>query len=266
VPVFFVLSGFVRTIGADRYRSRTDFFVARVARVWPAHIAALLFLLWIMWPYSMDYFRHAETVRRLVLNALLLQLWSPDPATHLSYNAPSWSVSCELFFYAAFPIATVFLGHRTLARTALIVAGIFGSIVAIDLLHPGINASWLGFNNPLAGFAHFLVGVAAGIWRKKLPAARAGYVTATAVQAIALGLALAANAFFPAHTGVAAKAPADFISTYAAAPAYAALLLALARYDGMISRALSLRVLVYGGEISYSIYLFHQIIIRWHSG
>ena len=131
--------------------------------------AASLFLLWVIWPYSMISFHRAETVRDLVLNVLLWQAWSPDPATHWSYNAPSWSVSCELFFYAAFPIAMVFLSHRTLARTALIVAGIFGSIVAIDLFLPGINANWLGFNNPIAGFAAFLVGVAAGIGARSCP-------------------------------------------------------------------------------------------------
>src|ERR1700723_3432182 len=35
VPVFFVLSGFILTLGANKYKSWSDFFVARFARIWP---------------------------------------------------------------------------------------------------------------------------------------------------------------------------------------------------------------------------------------
>lgn len=39
----------------------------------------------------------------------------------------------------------------------------------------------------------------------------------------------------------------------------------LGRYQGVVSAFLSRPVLVYLGEISYAIYLFHQLILRWHS-
>ena len=88
----------------------------------------------------------------------------------------------------------------------------------------------------------------------------------TIIQGIALVFALAANAFFASHPVPATPAVTAFILLYGPAPFYAALLLALARYNGLVSQALSYPIIVYGGEISYSIYLFHQIFIRWHSG
>jgi peptidoglycan/LPS O-acetylase OafA/YrhL len=263
VPVFFVLSGFVLTLGTDRYRSWSDFFIARVARVWPAHIAALAFLFWAFYPYSLDFFHHVETVRRLILNALLLQAWSPDMATYWSYNAPSWSVSCELFFYAAFPLAFAVLSRKTLLRIIAIVAVIFGAIVAIDTAHPGIDINWLAGVNPVSCFAAFAIGIAAAVLFKQMPAPQSG---GTVIQAAGLTLALAANAFFASHPIPATPAAASFIVTFGPAPFYAALILILARYNGVVSRTLSYGPIVYGGEISYSIYLFHQIIIRWHSG
>ncbi len=172
VPVFFVLSGLVLTIGFDKYHSRSDFFVARIARVWPAHMAALVWLFLVFYPYSLDFFYHTETVLRLVVNVLLLQAWSPNVATYWSYNAPSWSVSCKLFAYAAFPLAFAVLRRQTLARAVTIVAVIFCAIVAVDELHPGVDASWLGGVNPISCFGAFAVGIATGVWRRKLPPPR----------------------------------------------------------------------------------------------
>jgi peptidoglycan/LPS O-acetylase OafA/YrhL len=266
VSVFFVLSGFVLTIGADRYRSWSEFFVARVARVWPAHIAALVFLFCVFYPSSLYSFQYRETLWRLVLNVLLLQAWSPNPATYWSYNAPAWSVSCELFFYAMFLPLFAVLQRQTFVRTGLIAVVIFLAIVAVDQLHPGVDTVWLAEDNPVSSFSAFSIGVATGIWRRNLPDATIGLRWGTVIQALALASALTANAWFNSHVAPLTPGPAAFLSCYAAAPFYAMLLLALARYDGLISRALSTRVIVYGGEISYSIYLFHGIIIRWHSG
>jgi peptidoglycan/LPS O-acetylase OafA/YrhL len=262
VPVFFVLSGFVLTISLGKYKSWSDFFVARIARIWPTHIAALIFMFLLFYPYSMDLLHHADTVRRLVLNALLLQAWSPNPATYWSYNAPSWSVSCEMFFYAVFPLAFAFLTRHTLARVVAIAIALFGAIVAIDTIHPGIDVNWLAGVNPVSCFAAFAIGIATGIWFRRAPSQRSG---GTTIQTVSLALALAANALFSSHPIPATPAATSFVITFGPAPFYAVLILVLARYDGAVSRVLSLRPIVYGGEISYAIYLFHQLFIRWHS-
>ena len=265
VPLFFVLSGFVLTIGADKYWTWSDFFVARIARIWPAHVAALAFLILILLPGSLAFFRSAQALGLMAINGLLLQAWWPEQAVYWSYNAPSWSVSCELFFYATFPWTAVALSRQTLLRTTGIVAVIFSAIVALDTAYPNIDGVWLGEDNPVTCFVAFTVGVAVGIFRRRLRQPIVRITAGTAIQASALAFAIGSNAYFATHVIHVTFAAAAFISNFAPTPFYAALILSLARYDGLISRALSVPLIVYGGEISYSIYLFHQLIIRWHS-
>jgi peptidoglycan/LPS O-acetylase OafA/YrhL len=265
VAVFFVLSGFVLTIGADQHRSWSDFFVARVARIWPMHLAALVFLLILFYPWSTYYFHHAETLEQLPINALLLQSWFPDRATYWSYNAPSWSISCELFFYATFPIAVVLLSRQSLLRLTVLISVIFCGIILIGKARPDIDPNWLGQVLPLSCYGDFAIGIAACTWWKLLPPAKTSYGHGTIIQFAALALAVGANAFFATRAFIPSIAAASsFLHASGPAPFYAALLFALARYDGLLSRGLSIRIVVYGGEISYSLYLVHQLLIRRH--
>jgi peptidoglycan/LPS O-acetylase OafA/YrhL len=266
VPVFFVLSGFVLTISAGKYKSWSDFFVARIARIWPTHVAALAFLFLIFWPYSVDFFHHADTLRRLILNVLLVQAWSPNIATYWSYNDPSWSVSGEMFFYATLPFALIALSRHTTVRLVALIAVTFGAIFLVATAFPHIDENWLGSVLPLSGLPTFATGVAVGIWYKRLPSPNPSFARGTAVQVCVLAMTLAANALFASYPARIAPAASAFILLFGPSPFYAALIFALARYDGAISRALSLRLIVYGGEISYAIYLFHQLFFRWHSG
>ena len=98
VTFFFVLSGFILTYvypelptGAATMR----FWRARVARVWPAHVASLVLGL-VLLQYGWD-------TSTAIANLLMVQAWIPVSKYYFSYNAVSWSISAEFFFYLAFP-------------------------------------------------------------------------------------------------------------------------------------------------------------------
>lgn len=96
VGLFFVLSGFVLTWSWHPDDRTRDFFIRRGARIYPLHlattaIAASLFLAG----------GHHRLIG-LVATVLLVQAWFSLQFGE-GGHAPSWSLSCEAFFYACFP-------------------------------------------------------------------------------------------------------------------------------------------------------------------
>ncbi|MDZ4048042.1 MAG: acyltransferase, partial [Pseudoxanthomonas sp.] len=99
VSFFFVLSGFILTYVYPRLATLDDtqrFLRARVARIWPAHVASFA-LGFALMPYAWDTWT-------AIANLLLVHAWIPQSAYYFSYNGVSWSVSTEAFFYLAFPL------------------------------------------------------------------------------------------------------------------------------------------------------------------
>jgi peptidoglycan/LPS O-acetylase OafA/YrhL len=168
VPLFFVLSGFVLTLGRSKYQGWRPFIVARIARIWPAHAAAIVFLFAIFWPFSRALVSDAASLLTLGANLFLLHAWVPDRAVYWSLNAPSWSVSCELFFYAMFPLCLAALGRAPVwCATAALVSALL-LIATVEAAWPGIDGNWL-VTNPITALPAFLVGIAAGLLHQGRP-------------------------------------------------------------------------------------------------
>ena len=107
VALFFVLSGFIMTYVYPEVRGREArwrFIVARVARIYPLHLfmLAVLFLLLPMEEIFIYDSGTAERIAIVVSNALLVQNWIPFIQYYFGTNGVTWSISTEMFFYAAF--------------------------------------------------------------------------------------------------------------------------------------------------------------------
>ena len=106
VSFFFVLSGFVLSYAYHlRIFSLIKFYLSRLSRIWPITFSSLLFTLlflpqYLYLPSSSD-LNNAGLI--LVSNILCFQSMIPIPSFHFGYNAVAWSISCELFFYLFFP-------------------------------------------------------------------------------------------------------------------------------------------------------------------
>ncbi|WP_326554238.1 acyltransferase family protein [Micromonospora sp. NBC_01813] len=117
VSVFFVLSGFVLTWSVRPGYRKGRFWLGRIVRVYPAHLVALILAMAGLvvsarvpdvWP------------QQLVGSALLVQAWHPSDVYYLGINPVTWSLSCEIAFYLAFPL--LYAGLRRLGTMALRVA------------------------------------------------------------------------------------------------------------------------------------------------
>src|ERR1035437_8376884 len=105
VTTFFVLSGFVltRSYAATVWTRRNTlrYALGRVARVYPVYLLSLAvvapFILADQTPDKPGY---------LAAHFLLVQAWLG--AIPVNWNTPAWSLSCEMFFDAVFPLSALF--------------------------------------------------------------------------------------------------------------------------------------------------------------
>jgi len=107
---FLMLSGYVlaRAYGHQLDQGRVDsgeFFVRRLLRVWPAHVAVLAGFALILGATTLMGIepRHPQNYvwPELVVQLFLLEAWG---VTHvLGWNAPTWSLSALVVCYALFP-------------------------------------------------------------------------------------------------------------------------------------------------------------------
>lgn len=258
VGFFFVLSGFILTYTysdalTGAVRDVRAFYVARVARVFPAYVVATLFALLVLARFGGPFWNPATPAVRtaaLLAQLLAVQAWVPDERIYLGINSPAWSVSVEAFFYALFPLLILVLSRasaRSSARAAFGAAGLAWTMVTAALLVPHPIAVWAAYVFPPVRLLEFVMGmlVAFAFLRGyRVPA------PATLWEALALGGVVVAILVGP-------RVPVALRYAVWLVPFWAALIAVVAAGAGRVSRALSHPVLVRLGEISYAFYLLH---------
>lgn len=250
VELFFVLSGFIlchvylAAHGEKRFSYR-DFMWARVARVYPLHIATLLGVIAlgvgaVFAGMSID--GNLLDWKSLPANIFMVHAWGLAPEA--AFNHRSWSISAEWFAYLLFPVFA-FVAWRLRHIPLVAIAGALALMVAL----------YLGFQ-AVAGFP--------------LTEATFQWGALRIVPCFAYGCAL-----YLAYRKAPLKAPGlmSLISAFALISAAA-----LNLWDGVIVAAAGLLILslaslpneragwmaskpaVYLGEISYAVYM---VLVPW---
>lgn len=276
VSFFFVLSGFIL---AHVYSSKPmptygSFLRARFARLWPVHLFALILLVLLVDPGSVTFDGPGVFDKWVVLGVNLSMLHSVVPIVSytFSWNSVSWSISTEFFFYMAFPLLVVnirqtwgrkLVGAALLATAYILVLYLLG----VPIMSAGLNdptATFGTYPNPLMRGVEFCAGMATWVlWSKHLRGARLSPAAWTALEAAALALC----AFWMAY---AYWVPIRHMNEwpllwYGAAGSFwvfAILIAVFAGGQGFFSRALAARPLVFLGEISFSVYMVHQLLMK----
>lgn len=281
VSFFMVLSGFILAYNypaLDRPGERARFWLARWARVWPAHLAALLFL-FVGLPWSRVDLTECPSIAALALNVSLVHAWWPGWNSFCSYNTPSWSVSAEWGLYLLFPWLI-----RDWSRTAwwklggvlVLTVGLIGAcnrsyLPAVSVLTWQPTTGGLMYVHPLGRLWAFTLGIGLVSVFRRLQGWRCGPVAATVVEVSALGSAwylMAHSAVWAHQLKFAWPALGDAGFQWLlhqggfSLPAFAAVILVLAWGRGGCSWLLSRPAAVRLGELSFAIYLLHDPLLR----
>jgi len=263
---FFVLSGFILTYCYPELtddRSIIKFIGARIARIWPSYaMAIILFIL--AFPSSM---KAPGALSYLVANLTMTQAWFFNRAYFTAFNTPSWSLSVEMFFYICFPyflrsLQTTWLPKLTfsvllaLACIALCTFEQYPNFVAF-----GSSAPPLVNICPLSRLFEFVLGMSTGMFFLKSARPHISKLKGTVLEFSALAL-VTLSLFSPRLWQLSASMQwASAIRCWfiygGVAPAYAALIYALASRNGALGRLLNIKPLTYLGELSFSLFLFH---------
>jgi peptidoglycan/LPS O-acetylase OafA/YrhL len=160
VTFFFVLSGYVLAWSYSPATTPRRFWWRRFARIYPSHLVVLVVAVVLgLTVAGEDFITDPLGVLAAVL---LLQAWVPTFDVLYAGNPPSWSLSCEAFFYALFPwlhgrirrASTTTVVVATVAF--LVVMAVAGRLIA----PPGTDlGNTLGYANPVVRLPEFVVGI-----------------------------------------------------------------------------------------------------------
>ncbi|MBE7175909.1 MAG: acyltransferase [Mucilaginibacter polytrichastri] len=260
VSFFFILSGFILAYTyqqkiIEKKTSPKAFMIARFARIYPMHILSFL----LAFPLAYKFITSGETpywTAKLAANLLLIQSFFSDPLTYFSFNGVSWSISDEMFFYAMFPL--IMLGFAATGKKIWLYA-LAAACIAIPVcvyFNGNPFNEFLFYINPLFRLVDFSLGILVyNIFRQ----IREERITPFTANMLELGSMVLLAIFFQYHELV----PQNYrFACYYWLP-MCLLIFAFAFQKGLVSRLISYRFFIILGEISFSFYLLHQIMIRY---
>jgi peptidoglycan/LPS O-acetylase OafA/YrhL len=259
VSFFFILSGFIlaynyRDSFLNQKISKSNFYIARIARIYPLHFLSLLIAV----PLTIQNanFEISLWLKQLFFNLTLTQSFIPIKKIYFSFNSPSWSISNELFFYLLFPFLIFLISKIKMhkySKSVLIPFLFFLPILMLVI--PAIYYKNLFYVNPFFRVFDFIVGILLfELYVKIRNTSNVLNYNALEFSSIAL---LVVFFIFHSHLPLVVR-----YSIYYWLP-MSFLILVFAFQKGVLSRLLSNRSLILLGEISFGFYMFHQLVLKY---
>ena len=272
VSFFFLISGFILSYNyAHRQREirMADFWMARFSRLYPVYLLTMLISL----PMLILEWRsrsHGEFWMGAIATPLLLQGFFPKLATF--WNTVSWTLSCEVVLYIAFPFLLKLRWPTSPRKLSAMVLGFWMLGLVPHTLYWLTNpdhlpqpvtrysgGTWLDTlkYTPIAYLCTFLAGLTLGRLHDAVKLTVRGRMLA--------GLTGFALAWLAAYH-VAPRMPYILVHGGLLTPVWALVILGLAGVSPL-ARIFSARPLVAVGTSTYALYLLHFNIfqlLQWH--
>lgn len=259
VGFFFMLSGFILSYTykeslLSEQTGKLVFYIKRIARIYPLHLITLLISIPVfLMEVGMD---TPVFTKQFFANVFLLQSFGADRSYFFSGNALSWSISNELFFYTLFPfLILAFHYYKWFSRVLLGLACLL-ILWFLTKIMGGVEEHTFFYINPFTRLVDFTLGIFLFDVYKWLKGKNISAI-ATTLEVVAVIL-IALFLYFHDEVSQAAR-----YSSYYWLPVFV-LILAFSFQAGKLSSFLSKKWMVVLGEISFSFYMFHQLVIRYY--
>ncbi|CKP44184.1 acyltransferase family protein [Mycobacterium tuberculosis] len=268
VDLFFILSGFVLTWNyLDRMgrswsvRANLPFLWLRLARVWPVYLVTLhLAAVWVIFTLHVGHVPSPEagqlTAISYVRQILLVQLWFQPYFDGSSWDGPAWSISAEWLAYLLFGllILVIFrMKHATRARGLMWLAFAASLPPVVLLLASGqFYTPWSWLPRIVTQFAAGALACAAVRRLRPTDRARriAGYLS------VLVGVAIVGILYLlHAHPLAGVEDSGGVVDVL-----FVPLVISLAIGVGSLPALLSTRLMVFGGQISFCLYMVHELV------
>jgi peptidoglycan/LPS O-acetylase OafA/YrhL len=268
VDLFFILSGFVlawnyldrmgRTWSA---RATAHFLWLRLARVWPVYLVTLhLAALWVIFTLHVGHVPSPDvadfTATSYLRQVLMVQLWFQPFFDGSSWDGPAWSISAEWLAYVLFGalILVIFrMTHATRARSLMVLACAATLPPIVLLLVSGqFYTPWSWLPRTVTQFTAGALTCAAVRRLRLTDRARRGAGYLSLLIAVAM---VGALYWFDTHPISGVTDSGGVVDVL-----FVPLVSTLAVGVGSLPRLLSTRLLVYGGKISFCLYMVHELV------
>jgi peptidoglycan/LPS O-acetylase OafA/YrhL len=271
------------------------FFLARFARLYPLFFLMIATDLWWgstgtgkitddgrwLWHQALPYYVpmvQAWCFKVIGQNNLIYQIANNASLT--------WSISTEWFFYSVYPALVYWFVRLSRASTTLVTTigymAVTYYLISLSIsTWPFLNAwgiahfgpiadvakfqdsfiRWVFYFSPYARITEFILGCLACHSFLKLRTVQINSwerIFGQILQALAIGGALMLYWGMFVRKPVFIGAPLNLV--FGLAPLMATIIFCCARYQTRITRFLGLPILIYGGKISYGIYLTHFLV------
>ncbi|NBX03991.1 MAG: acyltransferase [Alphaproteobacteria bacterium] len=263
VDFFFILSGFVITLSYAhlfdndyKFKDYRTFMRRRIVRLYPAHIVTLMAMMLveiyrvyiytemntdiIAPPFTWDS-SDPRSIPTLITNVFLVQSWWLHK--NISWNQPSWSISCEFFVALVFPLLLSWF-YRTKAFLLPLLLCFLGYYLVIWFDDPNnyINVTLL----------HCVLGSSCGVLLCKK------YLRDKEQSKILADSTLLSIVFLLCFFYLEI-----FYSDWMSIPLFCLLIYGAAHNRGYFFKILMNPILQFLGKISYSLYLTHFVVLNW---
>ncbi len=271
VSFFFVLSGFILTyVYKDQltYTRVPKFYFKRWARIWPLHFVCLIVTIYVVGMATIDY-------EMLAVNLALLQSWVPDSKWVFSFNGVSWSISTEMFFYFMFPFFLIGGQKRFWIKYVLLWLVVLAAVKGIQILDN--QPAWASYDlervchvNPFLRLPEFCTGMGVGFifFNRESQRSRSSFthsVVEITVLLLIPGFSWVMREYRVVgevrHADWGGPAMALWVQYTAMVFVFAIVIYVFSRSQGILSKFLGSRAVVFLGEISFALYMIHWTVI-----